>query len=164
MRKDLSSAVAAIIRSLPRFTLPFVAALVLSPRDSDLLLLAMSVAITQAVIVSSAAELTTVAEFGRLIGRGIEPTPAALRAFRWRVIRFALLLTVVVTPVLAFAYASRTGDRTEFVALVGAVAVGPVLSALAAVLSGECVTRGAPVVPVAFQAMRSFAPGMLLLA
>ena len=164
MRKDLSSAVAAIIGSLPGFTLPFVAALVLSPSDSDLLLLAVSVAVTQAVIISSATELTTVAEFGRLLGRGIEPTPAALRSFRWRILRFALLLTVVVTPVLAFAYASRTADRTEFILLVGAVAAGPIVGALASVLSGECVARGAPVVPIAFQAMRSFAPAVLLLA
>jgi hypothetical protein len=127
---------------------------VLSPRDSDLLLLAISVAVTQAVIISSATELTTVAEFGRLLGRGIQPTPAALRAFRWRILRFAILLTLVVTPVLAFAYASRTADRTQFVLLVGAVAAGPVLGALASMLSGECVARGAPVVPVAFQAMR----------
>ena len=53
MRKDLSSAVAAVVGSLPGLTLPFVAALVLPARSSDLLLLAMSVAVTQAVIVSS---------------------------------------------------------------------------------------------------------------
>ena len=47
VKKDLSSAVAAIVGSLPGFTLPFVAALVLSPRASDVLLLALSVAITQ---------------------------------------------------------------------------------------------------------------------
>ena len=48
VKKDLSSAVAAVVGSLPGFTLPFVAALVLSPRASDVLLLALSVAITQA--------------------------------------------------------------------------------------------------------------------
>jgi hypothetical protein len=56
MKKDLSSAAAAVIRSLPGFTLPLVAALVLSPRSSDVLLLAVSVAVTQAVIVSSAVD------------------------------------------------------------------------------------------------------------
>jgi len=149
VRKDLASAVAAIVGSLPGFTLPFVAALVLSPGASDLLLLAVSIAVTQSVIVSSAAELTTVAEYGRMLGRRVEPTAAALRAFRRRVLRFALLLTVVVTPVLAFAYSARSADRGEFVALVCAVAATPVLAALASILSGECVARGAPVVPIA---------------
>jgi hypothetical protein len=164
VRKDLASAVAAIVGSLPGFTLPFVAALVLNPSASDLLLLAVSVAVTQSVIVSSAAELTTVAEYGRMLGRRVEPTAAALRAFRWRVLRFALLLTVVVTPVLAFAYSARSADRGEFVALVCAVAATPVLAALASILSGECVARGAPVVPISVQAMRSLVPALLLLA
>jgi hypothetical protein len=164
VRKDLASAVAAIVGSLPGFTLPFVAALVLSPRTSDLLLLAVSIAVTQSVIVSSAAELTTVAEYGRLLGRRLEPTPAALRAFRWRVLRFALLLTVVVTPVLAFAYSARSTDRGEFVVLVCAVAATPVLAGLGSIISGECVARGAPVVPIAVQAMRSLVPALLLLA
>jgi peptidoglycan biosynthesis protein MviN/MurJ (putative lipid II flippase) len=164
VKKDLSSAVAAIIGSLPGFTLPFVAALVLSPRASDLLLLALSVAITQSVIVSSGVDLTTIAEYGRQFGRGAEPGPAAVRAFRWRVLRFALLLTLLVTPALAFAYASGSSDRGEFLALVAVVAVSPVLAAVASMLSGECVARGAPVVPVAVQAMRSLVPAMLLLA
>jgi hypothetical protein len=164
VRKDLASAVAAIIGSLPGFTLPFVAALVLSPRASDVLLLAISIAVTQSVIVTSAAELTTVAEYGRLLGRRLEPTSAALRAFRWRVLRFALLLTVVVTPVLAIAYSARSPDRGEFVALVCAVAATPVLAALASIYSGECVARGAPVVPISVQALRSLVPALLLLA
>jgi hypothetical protein len=83
VKKDLSSAGAAIVGSLPGFTLPFVAALVLSPQTSDLLLLAISIAVTQSVIVTSAAELTTVAEFGRMLGRGVQPTAAALRSFRY---------------------------------------------------------------------------------
>ena len=165
MKKDLSSAVAAVVGSLPGFTLPFVAALVLSPRDSDVLLLALSVAITQSVIVSSAVDLTTIAEYGRLFGRQRRTRPVRrVRAFRWRVLRFALLLTLLVTPVLAFAYASRSPDRGEFLALVAVVAVSPVLAAVASMLSGECVARGAPVVPVAVQAMRSFVPAVLLLA
>jgi hypothetical protein len=164
VKKDLSSAVAAVVGSLPGFTLPFVAALVLPARSSDLLLLAMSVAVTQAVIVSSAVDLTTIAEYGRLLGRRAEPGAAAVRAFRWRILRFALLLTLLVTPVLTVAYASRSSDRGEFLALVCVVAAAPVLAALASMLSGECVARGAPVVPVAVQAMRSFVPAMLLLA
>lgn len=164
MKKDLSSAIAAVVGSLPGFTLPFVAALVLSPRGSDVLLLAVSVAVTQAVIVSSAVDLTTIAEYGRLLGRGAEPSASALRAYRWRVLRFALLLTVLVTPVLAAAYASRVPDRGEFIGLVAMAAAAPVLGALASMLSGECVARGAPVVPVAVQAMRSLVPAMLLIA
>jgi O-antigen/teichoic acid export membrane protein len=162
VRKDLSSAVAAIIGSLPGFTLPFVAAFVLSPGTSDLLLLAVSIAVTQAVIVSAAVDLTAIAEYGRLFGRGVEPSPAAVRAFRWRVLRFALLVTVLVTPVLTIAYASRSPDKGEFVALVGVVAVAPLLSAVASMLSGECVARGAPVIPIAVQAMRSLVPAVLL--
>jgi peptidoglycan biosynthesis protein MviN/MurJ (putative lipid II flippase) len=165
VRKDLASGVAAIIGSLPGFTLPFVAAFVLSPGTSDLLLLAVSIAVTQAVIVSAAVDLTAIAEYGRLFGSGLEPSPAAVRAFRWRVLRFALLVTVLVTPVLTVAYGSRSPDHQgEFVALVAVVAVAPVLGALASMLSGECVARGAPVVPVAVQAMRSLVPAMLLLA
>lgn len=164
MRKDLASAVAAVVGSLPGFTLPFVAALVLGQQTSDILLLAVSIGVTQSVIVSSAAELTTVAEYGRLLGRGVDPTAAALRAFRWRVLRFALLLTVVVTPVLAVAYSARSTDRGEFAALVCAVAATPVLAAAASMLSGECVARGAPVVPIAVQSLRSLVPALLLLA
>lgn len=164
MKKGLASAAAAIVGSLPGFTLPFVAAVVLGPRDSDLLLLALSVAITQSVIVSSAAELTTIAEYGRMLGRRVEPTAAALRSFRWRVLRFAVLLTLVVTPVLAVAYASSSADRVEFVALVGTVAITPILAAVASLFSGEAVARGAPIVPITVQAMRSLVPAVLLLA
>ena len=42
------------------------------------------------MIVSSAVDITTIAEYGRLFGRAAEPSPAAVRAFRWRVVRFAL--------------------------------------------------------------------------
>lgn len=164
MKKDLSSAIAAVVGSLPGFTLPFVAALVLGPGGSDMLLLALSVAITQAVIVSSAVDLTTIAEYGRLLGRGAEPSKAALRSYRWRVMRFALVLTVLVTPVLAAIYASRVPDPTQFLALVATVSAAPLIGAVASMTSGECVARGAPVVPVAVQAMRSLVPAVLLLA
>ena len=93
-----------------------------------------------------------------------EPSRAAVRAYRWRVVRFALVLTLLVTPVLAISYGSRSPERGEFLALVAVVALSPVLSAVASMLSGECVARGAPVVPVAVQAMRSFVPAVLLLA
>lgn len=163
MKKDLSSAIAAVLGSLPGFTLPFVAALVLQPGASDLLLLAMSVAITQSIIVSSAVDVTAIAEYGRLFGRDAEPTVAAVRRFRFRVVRFALLLTVVVTPVLAAVYASRTADRGEFLALVGVVAVSPVIASVSSMLAGECTARGKPVIPVGFQAMRTLVPSVLLL-
>ena len=161
MRKDLSSAVAAIVGSLPGFTLPFVAALVLSPRESDLLLLALSVAITQAIIVTSAAELTTVAEYGRMLGRGVEPAPAVLRAFRWRVLRFALLLTLLVTPVLAAAYAAGSAARTKFLALVGTVAATPVLAALVSSCPGNASPAAPRSCPIAVQAMRSLPHGLV---
>lgn len=164
MKKTLASAAAGIVGSLPGFTLPFVAALVLTPRDSGLLLLALSVAITQSVIVSSATEITTIAEYGRMLGRDVEPAPAALRSFRFRVLRFALLLTLVVTPILAVVYAAKLADPVEFFALVGMVAVSPVFAATSSMLSGECVARGDPVVPITVQAMRSFVPAVLLLA
>ncbi|MDQ2706834.1 MAG: hypothetical protein M3Z25_04030 [Actinomycetota bacterium] len=162
-RGGLASAVAAIVGSLPGFTLPFVAALVLPPGESDLLLLALSVGITPAIIVSSAVELTTVAEYGRLLGRERRPTPAALHWFHWRTVRFAGLLTAVVVPALALAYAARSPERSVFLTLMGAVVATPVISAMAARLSGECIARGAPVAPIAVQAMRSLLPAVLLL-
>jgi hypothetical protein len=109
-RADLASAVAAVLGSLPGFTLPFVAAIVLPPGQADLLLLALSVGITPAIIVSSAVELTTVAEYGRLLGRDRGPAPAALRSFGRRIGRFGVLLTAVVVPVLALG--SRPAPRT----------------------------------------------------
>ena len=120
MKKDLASATAAILGSLPGFTLPFVAALVLAPGDSDLLLLALSVGITQAIIVSAAVELTTIAEYGRVLGRRQNPAGDSLRVFRRRVLRFALLLTVIVMPALGAAYAVGSADGGEFIVLVSA--------------------------------------------
>ncbi len=162
-RGSLPSAVAAIVGSLPGFTLPFAAALVLPAGQSDVLLLALSVGITPAIVVSSAVELTTVAEFGRLLGQARGPTPAALRAFHRRIVRFAVVLAVLVVPALVLAYASRSPDRPTFLMLACAVAVTPVVAAVASTLSGECVARGAPVVPIAVQAMRSLVPALLLL-
>ncbi len=162
-RTSVASAVAAVVGSLPGFTLPFAAALVLPAGESDLLLLALSVGITPAIVVSSAVELTTVAEFGRLLGQDREPTPAALRAFHVRIVRFAAVLTALVVPVLVVAYASRSPDRATFLTLACAVAATPVVAAMASTLSGECVARGAPVVPIAVQAMRSLVPAVLLL-
>jgi hypothetical protein len=162
-RASLASATAAIVGSLPGFTLPFVAALVLPAQDSDVLLLALSVGITPSIIVGAAVELTTVAGYGRLLGRDQGPTREALRAFHRRVARFGLLLTVVVVPALVLAYAAGLPDRAEFLTLVCGVAAAPVVAALASVLSGECIARGAPVVPIAVQAMRSLLPAVVLL-
>ncbi|GAA5110766.1 polysaccharide biosynthesis C-terminal domain-containing protein [Pseudonocardia adelaidensis] len=162
MRKDLPTAIAAIVGSLPGFTLPFVAALVLAPGTSDVLLLAMSVAITVSVIVSSAVELTTIAEYGRVLGRDRNPAPGALRDYRRRVMLFATALTVLVVPALAVAYAIGSPARSEFVVLVCAVAPAPILAAVASILSGECIARGGPTVPIAVQAMRTLLPAVLL--
>jgi hypothetical protein len=162
-RSSIASAVAAIVGSLPGFTLPFAAALVLPAGQSDLLLLALSVGITPAIVVSSAVELTTVAEFGRLLGQDLGPTPATLRSFHMRIARFAVTLTALVVPALVVAYASRSPDRPTFLLLACAVAATPVVAGIASTLSGECVARGAPVVPIAVQAMRSFVPAVLLL-
>jgi hypothetical protein len=162
VRKDLPTAVAAIIGSLPGFTLPFVAALVLDPGASDILLLATSVAITVSVIVSSAVELTTIAEYGRVLGRDRNPAPDALRDYRRRVLLFATALTALVVPALAVAYAIGSQARAEFVVLVCAVAPAPILAAIASILSGECIARGGPTVPIAVQAMRTLLPAVLL--
>jgi peptidoglycan biosynthesis protein MviN/MurJ (putative lipid II flippase) len=162
LRKDLPTAAAAIVGSLPGFTFPFVAALVLTPGDSDVLLLATSVAITVSVIVSSAVELTTIAEYGRVLGRERNPGPAALRDYRRRVLLFAAALTVLVVPALAIAYAIGSPARGEFVVLVCAVAPAPILAATASMLSGECIARGGPTVPIAVQAMRTLLPAVLL--
>jgi len=162
-RASLPSAVAAIGGSLPGFTLPFAAALILPAGQSDVLLLALSVGITPAIVVSSAVELTTVAEFGRLLGQARGPTSAALRSFHWRIVRFAVVLTALVVPALVVAYASRSPDRSTFLVLACAVAVTPIIAGVASTLSGECVARGAPVVPIAVQAMRSVGPAVLML-
>jgi hypothetical protein len=164
VRKDLPTAAAAIIGSLPGFTLPFVAALLLTPGASDVLLLAMSVAITVALIVSAAVEMTTIAEYGRVLGRHRNPTAGALRSYRRRVLRFAAALTVTVVPALALAYAIGSQDRGQFVVLVCAVAPTPILAAVASMLAGESIARGSPTVPIAVQAMRSLLPAMLLVA
>lgn len=162
LRKDLSTAVAAVVGSLPGFTLPFVAALVLAPEDSDLLLLAVSVAVTVAVIVSSAVELTTIAEYGRVLGREQDPAPGALREYRRRILLFATGLTALVVPALGIAYAAGSPAAGDFVVLVCAVAPAPVFAAVASMLSGECIARGAPTVPIMVQAMRTLMPAVLL--
>jgi peptidoglycan biosynthesis protein MviN/MurJ (putative lipid II flippase) len=162
VRKDLHTAVAAIVGSLPGFTLPFVAALVLTPAASDLLLLALSVAITVSVIVSSAVELTTIAEYGRVLGGDRNPAPDALRDYRRRILLFGTALTVLVVPVLAIAYAAGSPEAGEFAVLVCAVAPAPILASIASMLSGECIARGAPTVPIAVQAMRTLAPAVVL--
>jgi putative polysaccharide biosynthesis protein len=162
VKKDLSTAVAAIVGSLPGFTYPFVAALVLTPEASDVLLLATSVAITVSVIVSSAVELTTIAEYGRVLGRDRNPAPGALRDYRRRILLFATAVTVLVVPALAVAYAIGSPARGEFVALVCAVAPAPILAAIASIYSGECIARDGPTVPIAVQAMRTVLPAVLL--
>jgi peptidoglycan biosynthesis protein MviN/MurJ (putative lipid II flippase) len=162
VRKDLNTAVAAIVGSLPGFTFPFVAALVLTPGASDVLLLATSVAITVSVIVSSSVELTTIAEYGRVLGRDRNPAPGALRGYRRKVLLFAGAVTVLVVPALALAYAAGSPARGEFIVLACAVAPAPLLAAVASILSGECIARGAPTVPIAVQAMRTLLPAVLL--
>jgi peptidoglycan biosynthesis protein MviN/MurJ (putative lipid II flippase) len=67
-------------------------------------------------------------------------------------------------PALAVAYAIRSPERATFLTLVTAVAATPVVAAMASRVSGECVARGAPVVPIAVGAMRSLMPAVLLLA
>src|SRR5215218_8412105 len=104
MNKDVSNATAAVLGALPGFTLPFVAAATLSPAASDALLLAVSIAVTVSVIASTPIELTTIAEYGRILGKDQSPAAESLRSFRRRVLLFGGLLTAVVVPFLGFAY------------------------------------------------------------
>jgi hypothetical protein len=87
--KDLASAVAAVVGSLPGLTLPFVAELVLGPRASDLLLLALSPGHHPVTDRQLGHRLPTVAEYGRLLGRRlgphrrrVAPVPVACAAVR----------------------------------------------------------------------------------
>jgi O-antigen/teichoic acid export membrane protein len=163
MNKDFTSATAAILGALPGFTLPFVAAVALSPRDSDGLLLAVSIAVTVSVIASTPIELKTIAEYGRILGRDRSPAVDAIRSFRRRVLLFAGLLTAVVVPLLGLAYSIGT-DRDNFLLLVSAVSATPLLAAVSSLLSGECIARGCSVVPIAVQSMRSLLPVLFLVA
>jgi Na+-driven multidrug efflux pump len=163
MNKDFSSATAAILGALPGFTLPFVAAVSVSPRESDALLLAVSIAVTVSVIAGTPIELTTIAEYGRILGRDRNPAADALRSFRRRVLLFGGLLTAVVVPLMGLAYSIGT-DRSNFLLLVCAVSVTPLLAAVSSLLSGECIARGCSVVPIAVQSMRSLFPALFLVA
>ena len=163
IRRDASTSVAAVLALLPGFVFPFVAAWSLGPASSDRLLLAVSVAITVTGVIGSAVEANTVSEVGRAIAAGTAPGRIALIRYRTRVLRFAVVLTVLAGSLLLGLYALSAPHPSAFLALATPVLFVPLFGALASVRSGELIAYGRVGPAIWLQSLRMLAPLIVVL-
>lgn len=162
-RRDLFTSAAAVVALAPGFAFPFVSSAALGPRRSDLLLLSTSVALTVVNVVGNAIEANTVSEVGRRIGSGQRPDQASLASYQRRVMRFVLLVTLGLGPVLIALYALRSSQLGAFVTLAAVMLSVPLLGGLASVRSGQVIAYGNVSLAICLQAARSVVPLALVL-
>jgi hypothetical protein len=156
--KDLAASGASLLALAPGFVLPFTFSLTLGAERSDQILLAASIGITLASILSSAIEANTVAVYGRLLGRGLWPTARRRRSYMGRVMATAAAVTVIVAPILSLLYGHRAGDPQSIYLLSTIISVTPFISVISAVYGGRLIADGRPTLVVASQALRAIFP------
>jgi len=163
-RSDLlTSAVAALVL-FPGFAFSFVLTWLVGTARSDELLLAASVSLTLTNIVGNAIEANSVAEMGRLIGRGTPPGRAVLRSYTRRILLFALASCVAVGGPLTVVYALRRPDPVSFAGLAAVMLLMALVGGVASAFSGLNIAHGKVTLPISLQSLRTIVPIVLVLA
>lgn len=148
----------------PGLLLPFVLALHLSPENSDRAVLAFSVATSLMGIIVPAVEARSIAVSGqwtRRIGRVDEGTyrGLVLNSLLW-----TLPATVVGATVLGALYGLGNPRQAALWAMVGVVAITPLIGCVSAVNAGVLLSRGATTLPIATQGLRAAVPLVAVIA
>ncbi|HEY0246731.1 MAG TPA: hypothetical protein VGC45_00580, partial [Gryllotalpicola sp.] len=130
---------------------------------SDELLLAASVSLTLTNVVGNAIEANSVAEMGRLIGRGTPPGKAVLRTYARRILLFALATCVAVGLPLTIVYAFRRPDPFQFAGLAGVMLLMALVGGVSSAFSGLNIAHGKVALPISLQSLRTVVPILLVL-
>lgn len=163
-RSDLLTTGVAGLVLFPGFAFSFVLSWLVGTARSDELLLAASVSLTLTNIVGNAIEANSVAEMGRLIGRGTPPGRAVLRSYARRILLFALASCVAVGVPLTIVYAVRRTDPLEFAGLAGVMLLMALVGGVSSAFSGLLIAHGKVTLPISLQSLRTVVPIVLVLA
>jgi hypothetical protein len=163
-RSDLLTTGIAALMLFPGFAFSFVLSWLVGTSRSDELLLAASVSLTLTNIVGNAIEANSVAEIGRLIGRGTPPGPPVLRSYARRILLFALATCVAVGLPLTIVYAIRRPDPFTFAGLAGVMLLMALVGGVSSAFSGLNIAHGKVVLPISLQSLRTVVPIVLVLA
>jgi len=159
----LTTGVAALVL-FPGFAFSFVLSWLVGTSRSDELLLAASVSLTLTNVVGNAIEANSVAEMGRLIGRGTPPGRQVLRSYSRRIFLFALATCVAVGLPLTIVYALRRTDPYQFAALAGVMRLMALVGGVSSAFSGLNIAHGKVALPISLQSLRTVVPIVLVLA
>ena len=159
----LTSGVAALVL-FPGFAFSFVLSWLVGTARSDELLLAASVSLTLTNVVGNAIEANSVAEMGRLIGRGLPPGRAVLRSYARRIFLFALASCVAVGAPLTIVYAFRRPDPLTFSALAATMLLMALVGGVSSAFSGLLIAHGKVALPISLQSLRTIVPIVLVFA
>ena len=163
-RSDLLTTVVAGLVLFPGFAFSFVLSWLVGTTRSDELLLAASVSITLTNVVGNAIEANSVAEMGRLIGRGTPPGRAVLRQYARRILLFALATCVAVGLPLTIVYGIRRPDPFTFATLAGVMLLMALVGGVSSAFSGLNIAHGKVALPISLQSLRTVVPIVLVLA
>lgn len=158
IRGDIGTVAAAIAGAAPGLLLPFAIAIVYPPTTSDLMLLAISVAVTTTALSGAAIEVNSVANVGGVLARGRHASRASLRKFRLRSLLYGLGIAVVIVPALAAIYWWRLDDPRAFLTTVAVLGLAPVVGAYSSAVAGEAIALGRAHWAVGVQAARALVP------
>lgn len=163
-RSDLlTSAVAALVL-FPGFAFSFVLSWLVGTARSDELLLAASVSLTLTNVVGNAIEANSVAEMGRLIGRGTPPGRFVLHAYARRIFLFGLASCLAVGAPLTTIYALRRPDPLPFAGLAAVMLLMALVGGVSSAFSGLLIAHGKVALPISLQSLRTVVPIVLVLA
>ena len=163
-RSDLLTSGVAAFVLFPGFAFSFILSWFVGTARSDEFLLAASVSLTLTNIVGNAVEANSVAEMGRLIGRGTPPGREVLRSYSRRILLFALAACLAVGGPLTVVYAFRRTDPGVFVGLAGVMLVMALVGGVSSAFSGLVIAHGKVALPVSLQSLRTVVPIVLVIA
>lgn len=162
IRGDIGTVAAAIAGAAPGLLLPFAIAIVYPPTTSDLLLLAISVAVTTTALSGAAIEVNSIANVGGELARGRHASRASLRRFRAQSLLYGLGIAMLVVPTLAAIYWWRLDDPSAFLTTVAVLGLAPVVGAYSSAVAGEAIALGRAHWAVGVQAARALVPLLVL--
>lgn len=161
-KADGITLLAAVVGAAPGLVLPFAVAATYPALQSDLLLLAISIAVTTTSLVGAAIEINSIAVIGRLLGQGGHPSSRALWTYRLRCLAYGAGVSLITTPLLVLLYASRIDDLGQFFLLSASVAVAPIIGGYSSSVAGEAIALGQTQWAVSLQATKALLPVLLL--
>ncbi len=162
-KRDGFATVATIIGLAPGLVFPFVAAVSLTVRQSDLLFFVLSLSVVMMNVVVASIEANTIATIGNLLGSCMFPSAGKLWGYTWRSLSKALPAVMITVPALFIVFSLRDPRWASSLVLVLIIGFVPVFGSVSAIFSGALIAAHRPLVPIASQGFRTLLPLVSLL-